>query len=232
MPNKESLHLGEPGQRLKWIYNIPALFFGLFYHSLAFFYDHITNAISMNLWSQWLATTLPFLKDGVILEIGHGTGRLQKILAQQGYQVFGLEPSIQMIGLTKRRLIATEYSFRLVRGFSQAIPYEDGFFDHVVSTFPSEYITEPKTLKEIKRILRPGGDLIILRFAWLSDQHMPYKAIAWLFRLVGEAPQRQKVLPKETLAAPFEQSGFTVSIKQIDLENSAVVIICCQDNKG
>jgi len=231
MPKKESMHMGERGQRLKWVNFIPTLFFGLFYHNLAIFYDLVTNAISFNMWVQWLATTLPYLQDGKILEIGHGTGKLQKILALQGYQVFGLEPSPQMIKITKRRLINAGQPFRLVRGLSQAIPYKDGFIDHIVSTFPAEYITEPNTVKEIKRVLRPGGDLIILRFAWLSDQHMPYKAIAWLFRLVGEAPQRQKVLPKVTLAAPFEQAGFTVSIEQIDLANSAVVIIYCQDNK-
>jgi len=232
MSAKAILHLGEPEKKLKWIYKIPTIFFGLFYNSLAIFYDHITNAISMNLWKEWLATTRPYLEGDLILEIGHGTGRLQKILAKQGKQVFGLEPSWQMIGLTKRRLVSADFPFRLTRGYSQAIPFRDHSFDQIVSTFPAEYITDADTLHEIKRILRSGGKLIILRFAWLSDQHMPYKAIAWLFRLVGEAPQRQKVLPEETLATPFEQAGFTVSIKQIDLENSAVVIICCQVDKG
>jgi ubiquinone/menaquinone biosynthesis C-methylase UbiE len=223
-----SFHLGKPGHPLKWLYAIPAAFFALFYHSLAGLYDAITYAISMGLWKQWLAAVCPYLPGEHILEIGHGPGHLQAMLAQEGRKIYGLEPSRQMVHLAARRLASLSFPPRLARGFGESIPYKSNAFDQVVTTFPAEFITEPDTLSEIRRVLHPYGSLVILRFAWLSSQHWPYKATAWLFRMVGEAPAHGQALPEESLAAPFEEAGFSVTIDQIDLGHSGLVIIRCQ----
>jgi ubiquinone/menaquinone biosynthesis C-methylase UbiE len=229
MRSFRSFHLGKPGAHpLKWLYAVPAAFFGLFYHSLAGLYDAITNAISMGLWKQWLAAVQPYLPGECILEIGHGTGHLQEILAKEGLKIYGLEPSRQMVRLAARRLHSSGCTPHLARGFGESIPYKNNAFDQVVTTFPAEFITEPDTLSEIQRVLRPNGRLVILRFAWLSSERWPYKTTAWLFQLVGEAPARDQALPEESLDAPFREADFSVSIEQIDLGHSGLVIFCCQ----
>lgn len=225
MQRFRQFHLGKLATPFQWLYSLPRIFFGMFYHGLAGMYDGVTSAISMGLWKEWLATTLPYLDSPYVLEIGPGPGHLQKMLGQNGNQVFGLEESYQMIVQARRRLHKDGHTSRLIRAIGQDIPFRDASFDRVVTTFPAEFITHPKTLSEIRRVLKVQGELVILRFAWLSDRRWPYKATAWLFRLVGEAPIDG--LPEERLVAPFIEAGFQVRIQQLDLGSSGVLLLCC-----
>jgi ubiquinone/menaquinone biosynthesis C-methylase UbiE len=214
-----------------WLYDLPQIFFSLFYHNLAGLYDGITMAFSMGLFKEWLATTLTYVEGNRVLELGHGPGHLQQMIAQNGGQngssVFGLDESHQMIAQAQQRLRKAGCNPGLVRGIGQVIPFGGGTFDHVVTSFPSEFITHPDTLSEVQRVLRPGGQLIVLRFAWPTARRWPYKMTAWLFRLVGEAPGVDGTLPEERLSAPFREAGFKVQIDKIDLETSDVVVIRC-----
>jgi SAM-dependent methyltransferase len=225
MQRFRQFHLGKLATPFQWLYALPRVFFGLFYHGLAGMYDGVTLAISMGLWREWLATTLPYTEGPKVLEIGPGPGHLQKMLSQKGCLVFGLEESHQMIIQARRRLHNDGYASRLIRAIGQDIPFRDEVFDQVVTTFPAEFITSPETLSEIRRVLKPQGELVILRFAWLSSRRWPYKATAWLFRLVGEAPADG--LPEERLVGPFQDAGFQVRIEQLDLGSSSVLLLYC-----
>jgi len=57
----------------------------------------------------------------------------------------------------------------------------------VAATFPSEYIFEPQTLAEIRRVLRPGGKLVIIPSAWITGQGWLEQLAAELFRVTGQA---------------------------------------------
>jgi len=225
MQSFRQFHLGKLATPFQWLYSLPSIFFGMFYHGLAGMYNGVTFIISMGLWKDWLATTLPYLEGPKVLEIGPGPGHLQKMLSQNGRLIFGLEESHQMIVQARRRLHKNGFASRMIRAIGQDIPFPDAVFDQVVTTFPAEFITHPGTLGEIRRVLKPQGELVILRFAWLSDRRWPYKATAWLFRLVGEAPIDG--LPEERLVAPFQEAGFQVRIEQLDLGSSGVLLLCC-----
>ena len=108
--------------------------------------------------------------------------------------------------------------------------FVDSGFDQVVTTFPAEFITNPDTLAEVHRVLKDDGQLIILRFAWLSNQLWPYKMTAWLFRLVGEAPDLKGPLQIDRLSKPFINAGFSVEIKKIELESSGMILLLCGKN--
>ena len=228
MQRFQQFHLGKLATPFQWLYSLPRVFFAVFYHGLAGMYDGVTSAISMGLWKEWLATTLPYLDGPNVLEIGPGPGHLQKMLNQNGNLVFGLEESHQMIVQARRRLHKNGHASRLTRAIGQDIPFPDAIFDQVVSTFPAEFITHPHTLSEIRRVLKPQGELVILRFAWLSGRRWPYKATAWLFELVGEAPIDG--LPEDRLIAPFQEAGFQVRIDQLDLDSSGVLLLYCKQD--
>jgi ubiquinone/menaquinone biosynthesis C-methylase UbiE len=223
-------HLGNTTRIRQGFHKLPRIFFGFFYHKFANFYDGITYLISMGLWKTWLETISSLLNGSTILEIGFGPGHLQYLLKAKESECFGLDESSQMGYLASGRLKSAGYTPLLTRAVGESIPYSNAVFDQVVTTFPAEFITKPRTLSEIRRVLKDDGELLILRFAWLSDQKWPYKLTAWLFQLVGEAPAKNQPLQYERLSAPFIEAGFQVKVQQVDLESSGVIIFHCLNN--
>jgi SAM-dependent methyltransferase len=63
----------------------------------------------------------------------------------------------------RRRKVGTNAT--VIHGSAQGLPFSDASFDTVVSTFPSEYIYESDTIAEAARVLRPGGQLIVIEGA-------------------------------------------------------------------
>ena len=162
-------------------------FFHLLYHPFAWVYDLVAFVVSLGTWKSWVYSVIPQIQGGKILEIGHGPGHLQVAFAARGYPVFGLDESPQMGNIAHRRLRNSSYSPRLVRGYTQNIPFPNDTFQHVVSTFPSEYILDPNTISELHRVLIPGGSLVILPIAWIQGNSPFHQAAAWLFRVTDQA---------------------------------------------
>ncbi len=79
----------------------------------------------------------------------------------------GADPSFAMHRVAGRRARRSGVILRRVVAPSQALPFAGESFDAIVSTFPTEYIADPATLREAARLLRdpsgdrPGGRLVI-----------------------------------------------------------------------
>jgi ubiquinone/menaquinone biosynthesis C-methylase UbiE len=74
----------------------------------------------------------------------------------------------------------------LVRGRAQQLPFADAAFDAVVSTFPTDFIVAPETLREIARVLPAGGQLIIVPNGILTAGGATTAALEWLYRVTGQ----------------------------------------------
>lgn len=148
--------------------------FHALYYQFAWAYDWVSRVFFRGQWWLWQQTPLPHLKGQHILELGPGTGRLFVEMLRDGYSVFGLELSPAMLRLSQRRLRRAEPSLRtralLLRGSAMAIPLADASIDTVVATFPTDYIIHPQTLAETRRVLRPGGRLIVVPTAQLTQR--------------------------------------------------------------
>ena len=85
---------------------------------------------------------------------------------------------------------------RVCRARAQALPFPDSCFDSVVSTFPSEYIIEGRTLAEVRRVLRAGGRLVIVPAGWLNPTGVRGRLFEAVSRLVygrrDERPARRR----------------------------------------
>ena len=201
-------------------------FFHHFYHSFAWTYDFVAAVVSIGRWSDWIRTIIPFIQGTNILEIGPGPGYLQCLLRDQGLSVIGLDELIQMIYLAKNRLEKADCkTINLARGLAQTLPFPDAKFDSVISTFPSEYISDSKTLSEIRRVLRDDGQFIILPAAWIIGRKFTDRAAARLFQIAGETPKNILEIVTERFIQPLEQAGFKVKNQQIEIRSSIVLIL-------
>lgn len=138
-------------------------------------------------WRRWQRLVLPRLA-GVrdVLEVGCGIGTLLADLAAAGFTCSAVDASPQMVAATRARLRRqgyTEAAMRVVQARVQALPFADASFDAVVSTFPTDYIADPAALREIARVLRSGGRLIVVLGASLLPGNpllLPFVALQTL----------------------------------------------------
>lgn len=199
-------------------------FFYHFYHAFAWTYDFVATLVSVGRWRGWVLSVLPYLDGPRVLELGHGPGHLQVAASQTGLTVFGIDESRQMSRMAYSRLIRSGLRLRLSRGYAQNLPFEAGCFDTVVATFPTEYIFDPRTLTDIRRVLRPGGKLVVVPVAWIGGKTLPDRAAAWLFRVTNQgSPLTEEA--RERIKAHFTEAGFEVQIETLEKRSSTVLVI-------
>jgi ubiquinone/menaquinone biosynthesis C-methylase UbiE len=109
------------------------------------------------------------LPDGLVLDVGAGTGRLARSLLQLpavDATVVCLEPSARMTRLGADR--TPDECAPWLRAWSVPLPFSDDTFDLVASLEILEFTPNPrKTLVELVRVLRPGGWLLVTnRVGW------------------------------------------------------------------
>jgi ubiquinone/menaquinone biosynthesis C-methylase UbiE len=109
------------------------------------------------------------LPDGLVLDVGAGTGRLARSLLQLpevNATVICLEPSARMtaLGVTRTPDVRAPW----LRAWSVPLPFASDTFDLVASLEILEFTPRPKkTLQELIRVLRPGGWLLVTnRVGW------------------------------------------------------------------
>jgi ubiquinone/menaquinone biosynthesis C-methylase UbiE len=195
-------------------------FFSLLYNQFAWSYDWVAASVSTGLWRTWVFSLADMLHGSNILELGHGPGHLQVLLAEKKINIFGIDASNYMVKIALRNLRKNNLSVRLVQAKAQVIPFPEAFFDEVISTFPSEYVREPSTAQEILRILRPGGKLIILVQAQIYATNWIRTAAAWLFRITG-----QTTTWHEFFLNPYRDAGFTTTFTEKECQNSKLFLL-------
>jgi len=99
-----------------------------------------------------------------VLEVATGTGAVaSELLEQSSCTVVGLDQSPEMLAEARRRLPT---SVTLVEGRAEQLPFPDAAFDALTFTYLLRYVTDPgATLRELARVVRPGGTIAGLEFA-------------------------------------------------------------------
>jgi SAM-dependent methyltransferase len=104
------------------------------------------------------------IPTGRVLDFGCGSGNNAKLFADKGYEVHGTEITQDALPLIKENLGTTE-RFKILPPDAERLPYEDGYFDVIISNQVLCYLSSKDRIKaivdEFHRCLRPGGAVFI-----------------------------------------------------------------------
>jgi ubiquinone/menaquinone biosynthesis C-methylase UbiE len=200
--------------------------FRLLYNEMAFTYDTVSKVVSLGQWRAWQRTAFNHLQvqpGARILELAHGTGNFELDLHKAGYHPVAIDLSRAMGRITSRKLRRAGINPPLVRAQAQALPFPDSAFPAVVSTFPTEFIVDPATLREINRVLQPGGRLVVVFNGVLTRGGAAKNALEFAYRVTGQ--RGPWPLPIEER---FTQAGFHLNLVQEDLHRSAALLFVAE----
>lgn len=112
------------------------------------------------------------LAHGRVLEIGIGTGlNMAHYDKMKVSTITALDPALQMHRLARRRIARARLDVDLVGLSAEQIPLEDASFDSVVITYTLCSIPDPAAaLKEMRRVLKPGGQLLFCEHGRAPDE--------------------------------------------------------------
>ncbi len=129
----------------------------------------ILSLLQYSRWHQHLLTNLPPLADARVLDMATGTGAVALKLAERsGGRVIGADITRPMLIQAKARTTRNGMLDRLefIECSAEAVPFVDSAFDTVIFTYLLRYVSDvPSTLRELARVLRPGGIMLALDFA-------------------------------------------------------------------
>ena len=142
-----------------------------------------------------------------VLDLGSGTGTLA-ILAHTMHpdaELIGIDVDPDILAIARAKAAREKAGIRFNQGMAFSLPYDSRSFDRVVSSLVFHHLTtrdKERTLAEVRRVLNPGGLVLILDFG------KPQNALAWLIGQVLQRIEPSGDLQRGVLPALMEQAGF------------------------
>lgn len=134
-------------------------------------YDLLNRLFSMGVDRGWRRRVLQHLRQEPVerlLDLATGTADLAVLCARHARAVVGADISEGMLahGRNKLRRAGLEARVHLVRAAAEALPFPDGHFDAVTVAFGVRNFDDlDQGLREMRRVLRPGGRAVVLEFS-------------------------------------------------------------------
>jgi SAM-dependent methyltransferase len=141
--------------------------------------------------------------NALVLDVGCGTGRWLRRYSERGLRPSGVDATEGMV----QRAAASGLKCPLVVGLAQSLPFADAAFDLVSAITVIQHIpptSQADALKEMARVVRPGGHLLLLELIRGKGPHIfPRRPKDWIeqaslagFSLVGWHGQEYLILDR------------------------------------
>jgi len=119
-------------------------------------------------WREFLVSRMALRPGNLVLDVCTGTaGVAMEIADHHDGRIVGLDVSHLMLeaGLRAIEKRSLDGRVQLLQGRAEHLPFPDETFDAVVFTYLLRYVQDPDaTIRELSRVLKPGGELLSLEF--------------------------------------------------------------------
>lgn len=137
------------------------------YNRSARFYDR-EQSMMERVAGRWRKELWSKLPDGSVLEVGVGTGANMRFYPP-GRAIVAVDIAEKMLARAEQRAKKLGVDVELRQMDIQALEFESASFDSAIGTFVFCSVPDPVAgLKEIRRVLRPGGTLLLLEHVRLD----------------------------------------------------------------
>lgn len=146
---------------------------GQLFDRIAGTYDGLNHGLSLSIDKLWRRKTVRCMRPAKkVLDVAIGTADLTIEMLRRGkaQHVTGLDLSEKMMEIGKRKTQRIKANVDFVHGNAQQMPFESETFDAVTCAFGCRNFQNlDEGLREMYRVLKPGGQVIILEFSYPSN---------------------------------------------------------------
>jgi demethylmenaquinone methyltransferase/2-methoxy-6-polyprenyl-1,4-benzoquinol methylase len=206
---------------------------GRVFSSVASDYDRMNDLMSLGvhrLWKRHFVATSGVRAGQTVLDLAGGTGDVAALLSARvgdaGLVVLG-DINAQMLAVGRDRLLdrGLFVNVRYARLNAEALPFPDAHFDAVTIAFGLRNVTDKlAALKEMKRVLRPGGKVMVLEFSEVRAAPLKpmydlysFKVLPWLGAQVAGDAESYRYLAESIRKHP-NQEGLAALMREAGLE--------------
>ncbi|GAA4460394.1 bifunctional demethylmenaquinone methyltransferase/2-methoxy-6-polyprenyl-1,4-benzoquinol methylase UbiE [Nemorincola caseinilytica] len=189
------------------------------FNNIAGKYDLLNHLLSLGIdktWRKKAIAVVSAIKPAAILDIATGTGDLAIAAARAtDAHVTGLDIAVQMLDHGRKKIseLGLDKCIAMQQGDSEALPFEANSFDAVMCAYGVRNFENLEAgLREMQRVMRPGGQLAILEFS--SPTAFPVKQLYGMYfkyvlpaigRMVSKHSRAYTYLPESVQAFPDGQ---------------------------
>ncbi len=196
-------------------------------------YDFLNHFLSLGIDIAWRKKAIKQLRNDhpkQILDIATGTGDFAiEALSLNPDKVTGVDISEGMLSVGREKMIKRklDHKIELLSGDSEELQFEDNMFDAVIVSFGvRNFENLEKGLKDMHRVLKPGGKTVILEFS--KPKRFPIKQIyqfyfKWILPKIGNTISKDQAaytyLPESVRAFP-DGDQFLDILEKVGFKNT------------
>jgi demethylmenaquinone methyltransferase/2-methoxy-6-polyprenyl-1,4-benzoquinol methylase len=219
----ETVDEGEKAQRVKGVFS-----------SVASKYDVMNDLMSAGMHRLWKRFTIEIAaprKGERVLDVAGGTADLSSAFAKRvgkTGQVWLTDINNAMLSVGRDRLLDEGVITPTAQCDAEKLPFPDNHFDIVTVAFGLRNMThKDRALAEMRRVLRPGGRLLVLEFSKVAKPLQPiydvysFKVLPWLGEKIAGDAASYKYLAESIRMHP-DQATLRAMMEQVGLERVEV----------
>ncbi|MBP6020406.1 MAG: bifunctional demethylmenaquinone methyltransferase/2-methoxy-6-polyprenyl-1,4-benzoquinol methylase UbiE [Burkholderiaceae bacterium] len=199
------------------------------FHSVANRYDIMNDLMSAGMHRVWKAFTIgrAAIRPGMkVLDIAGGTGDLAKAFAKRAGpsgEVWLTDINNSMLTVGRDRLTDQGVLVPAAVCDAEQLPFPDAYFDRVSVAFGLRNMThKDRALAEMRRVLKPGGKLLVLEFSQVARPLAPvydwysFKVLPWLGKKVAGDEASYRYLAESIRMHP-DQAALATMLEEAGL---------------